>query len=151
MVTFTMCVVILLNELKPYVSGAANRLAYVAQWQILLISFFTLLYRVDLDAIDRNINYDKKTLLDSCVITACFIAPTVALYQSRKSLAKFAAFLWNKFLKNCCCGPCRRRGVSEENADNRLSVGSKVFEGEDAVDIESLGGSKRNSSAASKD
>lgn len=150
MVTFTMCVVILLNELKPYVSGAANRLAYVAQWQILLISFFTLLYRVDLNAIDKNVNYDKKTLLDSCVITACFIAPAVALYQSRKSLAKFAAFLWNKFQKNCCCGPCKRRGVNDA-VDNRLSVGSKAYDGEEAVDIESLGGSKRDSSAASKD
>jgi len=142
MMAFTMVVIVMINELKPYVSGNANRLAYVAQWEILIISFLTLLYRVDLTAFDKDVPYDKKTMLDACVIGACFIAPILALYQSRRSVLKFLRFAAHKStgcLRSVLCCPPQKRVQVRDDEEEVVNV----------IAVEELGSLDRNSSRIS--
>jgi hypothetical protein len=111
MMVVSMLLVQTINELKPYVHEDANRLAAIAQWEILLVSFVGLLLRVDLSQLDSAFVYNKNELLTICLIIICFIAPVYAIFQKRKEIWYFV------FVRRFGCSK-RKQPIQESRGEN---------------------------------
>ena len=110
MIVVAMVFVQTLNEVKPYISEQANRLASIAQWEILIVSFLGLLMKVDLTNLDSTFEYDKQSLLTGFLVLACFMAPAFAVVQKRKEFYRF-------FFVNHCIPERSLKEVLDEDDD----------------------------------
>ena len=95
MIAVAMIMVQVINEIRPYQNDPANKLASIAQWQILIVSFIGLLLKVDLGALDAGFTYNKQELLTGFLVAACFMAPAFALFQHRR-------FVYRVVVKDRC-------------------------------------------------
>lgn len=93
MIGFSTFLVNFIAELKPYNSVGANKLAIVAQWEILICSLLGLLYKIKLSNEDRDFRYDANSMLDTSLILALISTPVFALYQKRQTV--FRLFVGN--------------------------------------------------------
>ena len=84
MMLVSMSVIQLMNELRPYTSLGANRLAVVCQWCILFVCFLGLLLRISLDELDASIGYDKASLITIMLIIVLIFPLVFGVLQKRK-------------------------------------------------------------------
>lgn len=115
MIAVAMVMVQAINELKPYENEAANKLASVAQWELLIVSFLGLLLKVDLHTLDSGFSYNKQELLTVCLIMACFLAPAYALHQHRELVHRIV--VTERMGLRWCCG-CGSASQTEDGNDD---------------------------------